>query len=628
MKTSAIRRLAAILLFTLGLNSAVRADLTEGGRFTDVTGMDHPLTKSLVAINQKGSTFDGNGFVFGPGGCYVATNLHVALTYGSNPDGTHKWFYNSSPVEFQRSVYSHQVEVSALLDSAGTFRKQLIGKVISIGSYNKRRNSAHQVGHDIAILKLINPVTKQPDCLPEASPVSLKKYSFLTVGPLDGVATIHVWKTGTNQGQVFLSSAPCRTVDVPLSGAFAAECASRPGASGSIQFVQNSNTVIGMVTSGATGNTRTIYSANLSAIEVLTRIGIEDTEENYSQILAEFDPFGDRKARKANPALLPSQAQPSATVSSTVTSSGAGGGGSTRGTSTGGSASRAAGDRWKDCANCPELVRLPAGRFVMGSPDSEIGRDLDEGPVRTVTMPAGLAVGRTAVTRGEFAAFVAATGYRTEAENGLQGSGCTSLSRGTGGWRYGSNWRDPDLGQGDDHPVVCVSWNDAQQYVAWLNRSSGVTGWRLLTESEYEYAARAGSTTRFAWGNDEASQCAHANGTDAAWRREMPSVNWPFAACDDGFAFTAPVGRFRANGFGLFDMNGNSWSWVQDCYVDSYRSAPSDSSAVESGACSRRVLRGGGWFDNPQRLRSAYRDGDSPGNRNVDTGFRVARTLR
>jgi formylglycine-generating enzyme required for sulfatase activity len=274
-------------------------------------------------------------------------------------------------------------------------------------------------------------------------------------------------------------------------------------------------------------------------------------------------------------------------------------------------------------------VVLPAGSFVMGSPDSELGRDPDEGPQRTVTVPAGLAVGRTAVTRGEFAAFVAATGYRTEAENNVASSGCAVLNRVTSSpeWRSGTSWRNPDFSQSDDHPVVCVSWNDAQQYVGWLNRSSGLTGWRLLTESEYEYAARAGSTTRFAWGNDEASQCAHANGADAALRREVPGLKQTVAACDDGYAFTAPVARFRANGFGLFDMNGNGSSWVQDCYVDNYRSAPNNPGAVEGGACSQRVLRGGGWYVNPRWLRSAKRVRDSPGVRYIVSGFRVARTL-
>lgn len=251
----------------------------------------------------------------------------------------------------------------------------------------------------------------------------------------------------------------------------------------------------------------------------------------------------------------------------------------------------------KDCDVCPALVVLPRGRFE--------------------------------VSRGEFGRFVAANNYRTEAE---RGNGC-AVWKGSK-WEYegARNWRSPGFTQGDDHPVVCVSWNDAQAYVAWLNDVSPGKGFRLLSEAEWEYAARAGrGASRYPWGDDleNSQQCAYANGADRTAREQISGTEgWTVAKCADGHAYTAPGGALAPNGFGLFHMSGNVWEWVQDVWHESYEGAPSDGSAWERGGDgSRRVLRGGSWGNGPADLRSAFRGRNAPGVRYDVVGIRVARTL-
>jgi formylglycine-generating enzyme required for sulfatase activity len=281
----------------------------------------------------------------------------------------------------------------------------------------------------------------------------------------------------------------------------------------------------------------------------------------------------------------------------------------------------------KACPECPETVLIQPGSFQMGSPSGEAGRDSDEGPVRTVRIGYQLAVGKTLVTRGEFAAFVAATGYRSEAE---QGDGCTVWTGSQWEHTAGRSWRGPGFEQGSDHPVVCVSWNDAQKYIEWLNGKSPVKGWRLLSEAEWEYAARAGTSTRYFWGDEggNSQQCRFANGLDQSAKRSVPGASgWDVANCEDGHAYTAPVGRLQPNAWGLQDMAGNASQWTQDCYAQSYEGAPSNGQAVNPSSCSQRVLRGGSWIHFPQRLRSADRNWGSPDYRFNFSGFRIARTV-
>ena len=276
------------------------------------------------------------------------------------------------------------------------------------------------------------------------------------------------------------------------------------------------------------------------------------------------------------------------------------------------------GATFRDCPTCPELVVIPAGEFLMGSPASEEGRYENEGPQRRVAAER-FALGRYEVTRGEYAAFVAATGRN--------GDRCRVLNDdGRWEWSDRASWRSPGFPQTDEDPVVCVSWDDARAYVRWL---SGETGrrYRLPSNAEWEYAARAGTSTSWYWGEGPTGQCSNANGADAAAHQRFES--WTLAvSCNDGRVFTAPVGTFAGNRFGLFDMLGNVWEWVEDCWHDSYGVAPSDGRAWTSGGdCGRRVYRGGSWGYPPRGLRAAVRARGDTGVRSAEIGFRVARGL-
>ena len=246
------------------------------------------------------------------------------------------------------------------------------------------------------------------------------------------------------------------------------------------------------------------------------------------------------------------------------------------------------------------MVVVPAGSYMMGSPASEEGRFDDEGPRHRVTIGYSLAVGVYEVTFAEWDACVAAGrcgGYRPDDR----------------GWGRGSR------------PVIGVSWEDAREYVRWLARETGER-YRLLSEAEWEYVARAGTETARYWGENESGQCRYGNGYDrtgdAKHDYDRESVE-----CSDGYAVTAPVGVYQANAFGLHDMLGNALEWAEDCWNGSYSGAPSDGSAWLSGDCSQRVLRGGSYGDRPGNLRSAIRVGLSAGYRYGVFGFRVARAM-
>ena len=239
----------------------------------------------------------------------------------------------------------------------------------------------------------------------------------------------------------------------------------------------------------------------------------------------------------------------------------------------------------------PEMIIVPSGTFTMGSPADEPYRHSDEGPQHQVRIQS-FAVGKYEVTRGQFAAFVAATGYDV----------------GNCNWPSGYNWRYPRFTQTDTHPVVCVSWNDAKAYTNWLSKKTG-QNYRLLTEAEWEYVARAGTTTAYHFG--------------ATISPSKANYDWN----NDG---TVIVGSYRANAFGLHDVHGNVWEWVEDCWHNNYNGAPSDGSAWTSNCYygdNVRVLRGGSWISDPWDLRSAVRGRSSARNRVNDDGFRIARTL-
>lgn len=279
------------------------------------------------------------------------------------------------------------------------------------------------------------------------------------------------------------------------------------------------------------------------------------------------------------------------------------------------------GERFRDCATCPEMVVVPSGTFTMGSPPGEEGREDAEGPQHVVTIAEPFAVGRTHITRGEYAAFVRETGHR-------QKSGCRILIG--RGWSTSSsaNWQAPGFDQDDRHPVVCIGWLDAIDYILWLSSKSGKQ-YRLLTEAEAEYIAwgrTSPAKTRLPfWFGDAKQACAYANGADQTTGRAV-AVS-PILPCNDGFVYTAPVGSFAPNAFGLHDVSGNVWTWTQDCANVSYDGAPIDGSAWMSGDCKSRVIRGGAWSSWPRYLRPSARDDDPLDTRDHRTGLRVARSL-
>ena len=219
------------------------------------------------------------------------------------------------------------------------------------------------------------------------------------------------------------------------------------------------------------------------------------------------------------------------------------------------------GEVFRDCKKCPELVMVPAGKFMMGSPAGEEHRKDNEGPVHRVTISAPFAVGVYEVTRGEFAQFVQETGHST-------GDECHVVGEGEWKSNSGLSWRKPGYWQADRHPAVCVNWEDAKAYVRWLSSYTG-EAYRLLSESEWEYTARAETSTSRYWGDSERGQCRHANGADASANRAYPDQ--AVSSCDDGHEYTAPVGSFAPNAFGLHDVSGNVWEWVEDCWNDRLR---------------------------------------------------------
>ena len=243
---------------------------------------------------------------------------------------------------------------------------------------------------------------------------------------------------------------------------------------------------------------------------------------------------------------------------------------------------RAPGSSFRDTLSAggegPEMVVIPAGRFRMG--DLSGAGDDDEKPVHEVVIARPFAMSKYEVTFADYDQFT----HPNKVDDR--------------GWGRGRR------------PVINVSWDDATEYAAWLSAETGKR-YRLATEAEWEYAARAGSTTEYSWGNDIGSNRANCDNED----------------CGDQWVYTAPVGSFSANAWGLHDMHGNVWEWVQDCWNKSYVGAPTDGSAWTSGECGRRVIRGGSWLYNPGNLRSAYRFGNSRSDRDNDIGFRLAQDM-
>jgi formylglycine-generating enzyme len=281
-----------------------------------------------------------------------------------------------------------------------------------------------------------------------------------------------------------------------------------------------------------------------------------------------------------------------------------------------------------ECAECPAMVRIPAGNATFGAAPGARHQRPDELPRRTIRIAQPFEVGRHEVTRGEFDAFVRATRYPT-------GGDCLTDRRKKGDWRYDATttYRDPGFTQGDDHPVVCVSFADVQAYLDWLNSiTSG--GYRLLTELEWEYVAAAGATTLYPWGDDEAAGCRYANGFDQTALGKyagMDTSGYPLfdpLTCRDGWLNTNPAGSLAANKFGVHDMIGNVSEWVADCYAPSHERLSADGMAeAPDGVCEKRVAKGGSWGTLAHNLRTAERFPYAATHRDDSIGFRIARSI-
>ena len=301
------------------------------------------------------------------------------------------------------------------------------------------------------------------------------------------------------------------------------------------------------------------------------------------------------------------------------------------------SASQSVGSTFQDCPDCPQMTVVPAGRFLMGSSDEELKREIEEvpenlragishltlgvvdylaqeQPQHLVTIPQPFALGTYPVSSSEFAAFVHETGYAASKGCGIHAAG-NSYKR-----VQKADWQAPGFEQSGRDPVVCVSWLDIRAYVDWLNSKVGGMGagraaitahYRLPSEAEWEYAARAGTRTARWWGDAVGHNNADCIGCGSVWDRKS----------------TAPVGSFEANPFGLYDMIGNVFEWTNDCWNERYRDAPADGQPWISGDCDYRIRRGGSWKSDFWTARTSSRLFGHPSEPDNLTGFRVAKTI-
>jgi formylglycine-generating enzyme required for sulfatase activity len=273
------------------------------------------------------------------------------------------------------------------------------------------------------------------------------------------------------------------------------------------------------------------------------------------------------------------------------------------------------GKSFRDCEHCPEMVVVPRGTYLMGSPEIN-----EESPQRLVAIEKPFAVGKFEVTRAQFEAFIAATGYEADSSCKVRTPSGQFVDQ------VELSWREPGYQQTGSHPVTCVNWGDTQAYIAWL---SNVTGrrYRALSEAEWEYVARATTQAtpqpRHFFGNAVADLCQYANHSD-----KSSTFSWRNTSCSDGVSIgTAEVGRYKPNAFGLYDIYGNVWELVEDCWSDNYIDAPADSRPRKSGNCERRAVRGGSWDYRASAAASGSRAWSGVGQRYNDVGFRVARRL-
>jgi formylglycine-generating enzyme required for sulfatase activity/predicted Ser/Thr protein kinase len=273
------------------------------------------------------------------------------------------------------------------------------------------------------------------------------------------------------------------------------------------------------------------------------------------------------------------------------------------------------GEVFRDCPICPLMKALPPGEFVQGAAQSQADATPIEKPQHPVRIGYPLGVGVYEITVGEFREFANATHHKS--------AGCEVYD---GTWKASSelNWNNVGYTQTATHPVACVSWRDAREYAAWLSNKTGQR-YRLPSDSEWEYAARAGSAAPRPWNANVAAACTDANVADQTAAQQYPG--WKVHPCSDGYIYSSPVGSFQPNEFGLYDMLGNVFEWVQDCWHADYRGAPTDGSAWLSGDCSQRDMRGGSWFTAPALVSASARNRFEDTYRSNSVGFRLVREI-
>tara|TARA_B110000438_G_scaffold263622_1_gene275734 strand:- start:3803 stop:4729 length:927 start_codon:yes stop_codon:yes gene_type:complete len=275
---------------------------------------------------------------------------------------------------------------------------------------------------------------------------------------------------------------------------------------------------------------------------------------------------------------------------------------------------------FKDCSDCPEMVVIPPGTYDMGY-DGGIAEDRYDGPVHPVVLDYAFALGRYEITTAQFRKFVGETGHETASDCRVwAGEGMRNTP--------GLSWRNPGYARPplDNEPVACITWPDARAYVDWLTTKTGQP-YRLPTEAEWEYVAHDRNAHTFAWGENPNDGCAYASIYDqSGLNRLRPTTP---VNCDDGFAMASPVGSFPPNSYGIYDIIGNVWEWVEDCYVAPYADQPDDGSAyMLEGGCTVRSVRGGCWSTQIQRLRPTFRGRDDETLITQVFGIRVVRDLR
>lgn len=255
----------------------------------------------------------------------------------------------------------------------------------------------------------------------------------------------------------------------------------------------------------------------------------------------------------------------------------------------------------------PVMVNIPAGSFEMGSDRMELGFNKNEFPKHNVTISSSFAMGKYEVTEAEFGAFLKDTGRQSVSDCELY----EDFS-----WVVSARADYIAVLANNALPAICVSWNDAHAYAEWLSLQTGYT-YRLPTEEEWEYAARAGTSTSYSFGNAYEDGCTFMNGVDAAAKATRPELIG--TVCNDGYAELAPVGSLQPNKFGLHDVHGNAWEWTADTWTSSHGEDAWDSDA--------HVMKGGSWFSYPLWLRSANRNSLEADRRRMDVGFRIVREL-